>query len=142
MRKEAKLKTAELFPFQCILTYCILVHSSTVLCWTCPFVLLGVSGQFCRFPVSDTVDPDRMPHFVASDRGLHCLPMTLLWVSRQERINGISASYNGEIKTILIIILNKNNNNNKYNIYYMHVTRMCLYSTENYHKHIWLFHLK
>ena len=55
---------------------------------------------------------------MTSDRGLHCLPMTLFWVSRQERINGISASYNGEIKTIIMITnKNNNNNNNKYNIY-------------------------
>ena len=27
-------------------------------------------------------DPDQMPHSVASDLGLHCLPITLLWVSR------------------------------------------------------------
>ena len=26
-------------------------------------------------------DPDQMPHSVASDLGLHCLPFTLLWVS-------------------------------------------------------------
>ena len=30
----------------------------------------------------DDVDPDQMPHYVASDVGLHCSPMTLLWVSR------------------------------------------------------------
>ena len=33
-------------------------------------------------PVAHTVDPDQMPHYVASDLGLHCLPMTLLQVSR------------------------------------------------------------
>ena len=27
-------------------------------------------------------DPDQMPHYVASDLGLHCLPMTLLRVSQ------------------------------------------------------------
>ena len=27
-------------------------------------------------------DPDQMPHSVASDLGLHCLPNTLLGVSR------------------------------------------------------------
>ena len=27
-------------------------------------------------------DPDKMPHSVASDLGLHCLPITLSWVSR------------------------------------------------------------
>ena len=33
-------------------------------------------------PVANTVDPDQMPHYMASDLGLHCLPMTLLQVSR------------------------------------------------------------
>ena len=27
--------------------------------------------------VANTVDPEQTPHFVASDLGLHCLPMTL-----------------------------------------------------------------
>ena len=27
-------------------------------------------------------DPDQTPHFVASDQGLHCLPVTFLGVSR------------------------------------------------------------
>ena len=66
------------------------MDSSTVICWTSPFVILGVSGHFVSFilflmknPVS-TVDLDRTPHYVVSDLGLHCLPMTLLWVSRFE----------------------------------------------------------
>ena len=29
----------------------------------------------------NNVDPDQTPHYVASDLGLHCLPMTLLRVS-------------------------------------------------------------
>ena len=46
---------------------------------------LGLSDLFCRFysvfdgfPLAVDVDPDRTPHYVASDLGLHCLPMTLL----------------------------------------------------------------
>ena len=31
---------------------------------------------------ANSVDPDQMPHFVASDLGLHCLPIVLLGVSR------------------------------------------------------------
>ena len=31
------------------LTHCIPVDSSTVICWMSPFVILGVSGLFCRF---------------------------------------------------------------------------------------------
>ena len=32
-------------------------------------------------------DPDQMPYFVASDLGLHCLPITLLRVSSLQWIN-------------------------------------------------------
>ena len=64
-----------------------MVHSSTIICWTSPFVILGVSGLFCHFYsifdkkilLANNVDPDQMPHHVASDLGLHCLPMTLLF---------------------------------------------------------------
>ena len=31
------------------LTRCILVDSSTVICWMSPFVILGMSDVFCRF---------------------------------------------------------------------------------------------
>ena len=66
--------------------------SSTAVCLTSPFVILGVSGLFCRFYsifdgkilVANSVGPDQMPHHVASDLGLHCLHMTFLWVSRTE----------------------------------------------------------
>ena len=32
--------------------------------------------------LANNVDPDHTPYYVASDLGLHCLPMTLLRVSR------------------------------------------------------------
>ena len=32
-------------------------------------------------------DPDQMPHSAASDLGLHCLPVTLLRVSRLQWVN-------------------------------------------------------
>ena len=32
-------------------------------------------------------DPDQTLHSVASDLGLHCLPITLLGVSRQQWVN-------------------------------------------------------
>ena len=71
------------------LTRCILVDSATVICWASPFVILGVSGLLCRFysnfnerSCKQTEDPDQTSHYVASDLGLHCLPMTLLRVSR------------------------------------------------------------
>ena len=31
---------------------------------------------------SKSVDPDQTPHYAASDMGLHCLPMSLLWDAR------------------------------------------------------------
>ena len=70
------------------LTCCTLVDSSTVICWKCPFVILGVLVYFVAFlflmenPVSKHADPDQRPHHVASDLGLQCLLMTLLQVSR------------------------------------------------------------
>ena len=48
---------------------------------------LRVSGVFSCFylifdGIANNVDPDQMPHDVASELGLHRLPMTLLRVSR------------------------------------------------------------
>ena len=37
-------------------------------------------------------DPDQMPHFAASDLGLHCLPISLLWVSGLKWVKLFSAS--------------------------------------------------
>ena len=37
---------------------------------------------FVFFFLANSVDPDQMPHFVASDLGLHCLPSFCLWVPR------------------------------------------------------------
>ena len=36
--------------------------------------------------VSKQCRPDQTPHYVASDLGLHCLPMTHLRVFRKERV--------------------------------------------------------
>ena len=55
-----------------------------MICWTSLFVILGVSGLFCPFNaivdektlLANIVDHDQTPHDVASDLGLHCLPMT------------------------------------------------------------------
>ena len=72
------------------LTHCILVDSSTVICWMCLVIILGVSGLFCHlYSISfgkscqqQCIGPSQTPHYVASDLGLHCLPMALLRVSR------------------------------------------------------------
>ena len=45
----------------------------------------SILSLFCflrKILLANTVDPDQMPHYVASDLGLHCLPMTPLRVSR------------------------------------------------------------
>ena len=63
---------------------------STSTLWTGPFPVCGVSGWFlyslCNVENSDfkvnSVDPDQTPHSAASDLGLHCLPMSLLWDAR------------------------------------------------------------
>ena len=38
---------------------------------------------------ANTVDPDQMPHYVASDLGVHCLPNTLLRVPGNNGLNGL-----------------------------------------------------
>ena len=39
-------------------------------------------------------DPDQMPHSAASDLGLHCLPITLLRVSRLQWFKSVDYSAN------------------------------------------------
>ena len=36
---------------------------------------------------SNSGDPDQTPHSAATDLGLHCLPDTLLWISRLQWVN-------------------------------------------------------
>ena len=71
-----------------MLTRCILIDSSTAICSTSPFVILGLSSLFCRFysvfdgkSLANSVGPNQTPHYVASDLGLHCLPVMLLLIS-------------------------------------------------------------
>ena len=42
---------------------------------------------------ANSEDPDQMPHSVASDLGLHCLPNTLLGVSRLQWVNAAQIIY-------------------------------------------------
>ena len=50
---------------------------------------LRVLSQFYRFYTILMENPvsKQYRHYVASDLGLHCLPTTLLWVTRKEWIN-------------------------------------------------------
>ena len=45
-------------------------------------------------------DPDQTLHSAASDLGLHCLPVTLLGVSRLQWVN---AAYSGHMEALLEI---------------------------------------
>ena len=36
--------------------------------------------------IANSVDPDQTPQNAASDLGLHCLPMSLLWDTRHKRV--------------------------------------------------------
>ena len=66
------------------------MDSFTVIYGTSSFVILRVSGLLCPLYsifdgnalLANNVDPDQMPHYVASDLGLHCSPLSLLGVSR------------------------------------------------------------
>ena len=51
------------------------MDSSTVICWTSPFVIFGMSG-LC-FPLNSNFDgkSSKKTLYVASDLGLHCLPL-------------------------------------------------------------------
>ena len=40
-------------------------------------VVLFLFYLLWKILLAKDVDPDQMPHYVASDLGLHCLPMTL-----------------------------------------------------------------
>ena len=48
------------------------------------WVVFLLSSCCIEIPVSNanSVDPDQTPHSAASDLGLHCLPMSLLWDAR------------------------------------------------------------
>ena len=60
-----------------------------------PFPVKGVSGLFLllrwftEIPVlnANSIGPDQTPRFAASDQGLHCLPMSLLWNARLKWVN-------------------------------------------------------
>ena len=43
--------------------------------------------------LANNVDPNQKPHYMMSDLGLHCLPMTLLPVSRKEWVKDLSAIF-------------------------------------------------
>ena len=70
------------------------VDLSTITLWTGPFPEYGVTGYFlllsCFVEISEfnanNVDSDQTPRSAASDLGLHCLPMSLLWDARVKNL--------------------------------------------------------
>ena len=55
------------------------MDSSTVICWTSPFVSLGHLFYFLwKILLANKVDHDQTPHYVEPDLGLHCTPVILL----------------------------------------------------------------
>ena len=75
----------------CITHLCRL-DSSTLTLWTGSFQIEGMCGLFLSLPWfikvhvlnANSVDPYQTPCSVASDQGVHCLPMSLLWSVRHE----------------------------------------------------------
>ena len=65
------------------LIHCSLVDFSTLIYWKSPFatygvlgvILSGLFGSRQKLLLANSGDPYQMPHYVASDLGLHCLPM-------------------------------------------------------------------
>ena len=45
-------------------------------------ILLFLCYFSWKILLANNVDPDQMPHYVASDLGLHCFRMTLLQIPR------------------------------------------------------------
>ena len=71
------------------LTHCILNRLAQTICILNPIPILGTSGYEIYIFLEkkwlnylQTGDPDQTPRSAASDLGLHCLPITLLRVSR------------------------------------------------------------
>ena len=54
-------------------------------------ILFLLFSFFRQILYTNAVYPDQMPLYVASDLGLHCLPMTFLWVSRYEWVKKVTS---------------------------------------------------
>ena len=77
-----------------LLTRLCQATSSTLTLLIGPFQIEGVSSKFLLLPCfieitvfnANSVDPDQMQHTAASDLGLSCLPMSILWDARHKRV--------------------------------------------------------
>ena len=67
---------------------------------------------FIEIPLfnANSVDPNQTPRSAASDLGLHCLPMSILWDDRHKWGNTTTAYNNGNNADININDSNSNNN--------------------------------
>ena len=71
------------------------LDSSTSILWTSPFLTEGLSTKFLflksfldiRVSNTNSAYPDQTPRTAASDLGLHCLPICLLWDARHRIIS-------------------------------------------------------
>ena len=70
------------------------MDSATSTLWTGPFPVKGVACYFLLLPCfietsvfnSNSEDPDQTLHSLASDLGVHCLPMSLLRGARHKGV--------------------------------------------------------
>ena len=57
---------------------------------------------------ANSIDPDQMPHSVVSDLGLHCLPVTLLGVSRLQWVKASSKILADNILNFFLLFFREN----------------------------------
>ena len=79
------------------LTHCRLNRLTSTIYWKSPISILGMPGYAIYIFLekmdklfANNGDPDKTPRSAASDLGLHCLPVTLLGVSRLQWVNRLS----------------------------------------------------
>ena len=53
------------------------------------WLVFNISMFYRNFCKANSVGPDQTPRSAASDLGLHCLPMSLLWDGRHKRVNDL-----------------------------------------------------
>ena len=115
------------------LTHLCLVDSSTlsIRCIHLSFkgcLLYLILIDFTELAVSlkqIVVDPDQMPHYVASDLDLHCLPMSHLW---DARLKWVKYSDTNSLSTVLDKPFLKKKNS----FLFFHKSVCCGYSLEVY----------
>ena len=85
-----------------MLTHCILIRLPHTINWKSPISILGSSGCERKMAklFANSGDPDQTPRSAASDLGLHCLPSTLLGVSRLKWVkwNGYTSGEAGSVR--------------------------------------------